>query len=408
VVLQGIVWWGLVHYFATRRIWYGFFDLSDISLYQSYAEQFARGAHLYTDVSFEYPPLAAPLMWLPKWLPPVTDYAWAFAAEMMVLCAAAAAFATATAARLARGYARALGTAIAFALVTLLAGPIAANRFDIAVGLDLAIFMYCMARRWWWAAAALLGVGFALKLMPLLLLPLVLVVAAKPWRMVRIVLTFVVTAALPFIPHVFRSGQAWMYIFRYHASRPLQIESMSSTPYLLAHALVDQQVLIGNSYGSQSLTAPGTETLASVLMGAMPATVGGLYLLVWRRRHYLRRSPSDVGLVAFGLVMTFICTNKVFSPQFLMWVFPFIALLASTPRPSRRILGGLLITAALVTQTEFPSRYWDLVALHTTPILLVAARNLILVTSALFAVVLIWLLPRQVSPRGSLALRRQP
>lgn len=398
VVLQAIVWWLLVHYFKTRRVWYGFFDLSDIAVYQSYANRLAQGLHLYTDVPFEYPPLAAPLMALPNWLPPAIDYWWAFACEMMVFCAIAAVFATATAARLARGYGRPLVTAIAFALVTLLAGPIVANRFDIAIGFDLAVFVYCMARRWWWPAAALLGLGFALKLTPALLLPLVLVLAAKPRRMVKVVLAFVVAAVLPFAPPMFRSDQAWLNVFRYHAARPLQIESLSSTPYLLAHVLVGQQVLIGNSYGSQSLTAPGTETLASVLMVAMPASIGGLYLLVWRRRHYLRRSPSDIGLVAFGLVMTFICTNKVFSPQFLMWTFPFVALLASTPLTSRRVLSGLLIAAAVVTQVEFPSRYWDLVALHTTPILLVAARNLILLTSALLAVVLIWKLPRRGSP----------
>src|SRR5512142_1448231 len=88
--LQVLVWWFIVHYFRTRHSWYGFYDISDIGLYQDYARQFARGLHPYSDVRVEYPPLAIPWMSLAQWLGAWVDYTDAFAGEMIVLCVAAA------------------------------------------------------------------------------------------------------------------------------------------------------------------------------------------------------------------------------------------------------------------------------------------------------------------------------
>jgi hypothetical protein len=396
VILQGVVWWLLVHYFKARHVWYGFYDISDISVYESYAMSFARGAHPYSQVPFEYPPLAAVLILLPKWLPRSIDYWGGFASEMMVLCAAAAACTAGAAARLSRGFARPIATALAFALVTLFAGPIVANRFDIAVGFDMAVFVYCMARRWWWPAGAALGVGFALKLTPAMFLPLVFIMAAKPRQMVKAGLAFLVAAVLPFVPHLLRSSRALHYIFTYHTERPLQIESLYATPYLVAHALGIEPVVVGNSHGSQAITGSGTDTLASISMWLMSACIAAVYVLVWRRRRYLRESPSEIALVALALVLTFVCTSKVLSPQFLIWTFPFLAMVTSVPRASRCLLGMLLLAAVLLTQIEFPSHYWDLVALRNTPIGLVVARNLVLLASAVLAVALLWERPRRV------------
>jgi hypothetical protein len=399
VLLQGIVWWALVHYFKTHRVWYHFFDVSDISLYTIYADAFARGEHAYTDVAFEYPPLAVPLMLFPKWLPPSVDYWAGFASEMMFLCAATAVFATAVAARLSRGFARPMATAFAFSLLTLLAGPIVANRFDIAVGLDMAIFAYCVARRWWWPAAATLGIGFALKLTPAMFLPLVFILAAKPRRILISGLAFLVAAVLPFVPHLLRAGRGVLKVFTYHTGRPLQIESLYATPYLVAHALGMDHVVIGNSHGSQSLVGPGTQTLASLSMWLMPACTAAAYLLIWRRRKHLRESPSDVALAALALVLIFVCTSKVLSPQFLIWTLPLVALVAADPRASRRTVGCLLLLAVVLTHIGFPARYWDLVALQTTPIYLVAARNLILLATTALVVVLLWRWPRRSTPQ---------
>lgn len=400
LVLQVVAWWLIVHYFKTRRIWYGFFDVSDIGLYESYASRFAAGLRLYDEVLFEYPPLAAPLMLVPRLLGRYLDYRTAFATEMAILCAAVAAVTGATAGWLGRGLGRPIATALAFAVITLLGGPLIANRFDIAVGLDIALAAYCMARRSFWWAGVVLGLGFALKLTPALLLPLVLLVAPKPRQAVLALLAFGLAAGMAFLPHVLRSGRAILYVFTYHSERPLQIESLYSTPFLLARAWGKGAVVIGNSHGSQSLIAAGAETAARASMWVMAACLVALYGLLWLRRHRLRSSPSDFALAALGVLLIFECTSKVLSPQYMMWAFPLVALVCTSPRLGSRGVGCMLLAAMLLTQVEFPSRYWDLVALHRGPIVLMAARNLILLSSALAVVLLLVL-------RGPRASRRR-
>ena len=80
IAMQAVAWLALVYLFHVRHPWYGFFDVSDITIYREYAEMFARGLAPYRDVLFEYPPLAVPLLTLPGGLgflggtePPVTD-----------------------------------------------------------------------------------------------------------------------------------------------------------------------------------------------------------------------------------------------------------------------------------------------------------------------------------------------
>ena len=89
-----------------------------------------------------------------------------------------------------------------------------------------------------------------------------------------------------------------------------------------------------------------------------------------------------------GLLLIFVCTSKVFSPQFMIWLLPLAALLATSRRVAGRVASCLVAAATLLSQLDFPSRYWDLVALHTGPIVLVSIRNLILLTGAIFVLVL--------------------
>jgi hypothetical protein len=62
-------------------------------------------------------------------------------------------------------------------------------------------------------------------------------------------LAFLLAASLPFVPHLLRSARAVSYVFTYHSERPLQIESLYATPYLLGHALGIGQVRVGHSHG---------------------------------------------------------------------------------------------------------------------------------------------------------------
>jgi len=312
---------------------------------------------------------------------------------MIALCAAAAAITTATAARLWSGLGRPLATAAAFAAAVALTGAIIANRYDVAVALVIAIFAYCVMQRWWLLAAVVLGLGFALKLTPALLLPLVFVLAVRRRQIVAAAIAFGVAALLPFMPYLLRGGHGLMYIFTYHAHRPLQVESLLASPYLIGQALGLTHVTIVNSYGSQGLGGAAARQIATLSPWLTLAALAVVYAFVWRRRDYLRATPSAVPLAALALVLAFVCTSKVLSPQFIIWTFPLVALVAASKGRGQRVLGLLLLVAMLLTQIEFPAQYWNFISLHSGPIALVALRNLVLLAAGVLAAVLVWRLP---------------
>ena len=111
VAFQAVVWAFLIWLLRADGPWYHFFDVSDITVLPRATRRRSRRACASTRTSpFEYPPLALPLFTLPPHGDPASYPNW-FAAEMIVLCSAAAALTGATAAALWRGLARPLAAA---------------------------------------------------------------------------------------------------------------------------------------------------------------------------------------------------------------------------------------------------------------------------------------------------------
>ena len=82
---------------------------------------------------------------------------------------------------------------------------------------------------------------------------------------------------------------------------------------------------------------------------------------------------------------TFVAFGKVLSPQFLIWLVPFVPLV----RGRRGVSASALLLAALgLTQTWFPGSYWTLALDHSSPYSwFLRARDLVLVA---LAVLLAW------------------
>ncbi len=393
VAFQAVSWAVLIALLRRGGPWYYFFDVSDIVVYFDYAQKVAQGLRVYKDFSFEYPPLALPLFTLPPHGDPASYPNW-FAAEMILLASAAAALTGATAAALWRGLARPLWAAGAYAVAILAAGAITANRYDVAVALTLAACLLFLARRHTTAAGAALGVGVALKLTPGLLLPLVLILAGSRRRILSALAAFAVFAFVPFLPFLGRID-GLTNIITYHAQRPLQVESVPGTPYLIAGALGKWGIGTGTSFGSQSLAGPGSVIVARLSVWVGLLLVAGVYLLVWRRRTLLRAAPEFVPLAALACVLAFTVANKVLSPQFLCWTLPLVALVVVGRTTLQRVAGGLTLAAIALTQVEFPKLYWRMVAFEDGPVAVVVARNAVLVAAAVVAALALWKLPER-------------
>jgi len=384
----------LVYAVVFPNLWYGEHDVSDIVIYQGYAQAMASGQQPYRDFEFEYPPMAAWLMALPGHSQSYADYTTWFSLVMFVLTAITAVAVALAAVRVWPTGWRPYAAAVLFAVAVAAVGAIVENRFDIAVALAITLAVLFLARKQVVLAAAVIGFGFALKLTPAVFLPLALLLAPTIRRAAVAAGVFALAALAPFIPYLVMSPGGIWHIFAYHMQRPVQLESVIATPFLLGRAFGLIWVDVVTSYGSQGIVARGSTTAATASTLLTVAAVVAVYALLLRRRRLLFSSPRALPLAALAIVLAMMTFSKVLSPQYFIWLLPVVAL-AVLEEP---LLGALCFVTLLLTQINFPAKYWGLVYLDPSSIKWLAARNVALVACFLFA---LWRLIRL--PAGEVA-----
>jgi hypothetical protein len=384
--------------------WYGEHDISDIVIYQDHAKVMLQGLLPYRDFELEYPPLAPALFALPGHADDSSAYAHWFNDWMYVFSLLTAVVTALVGVAIWPRGRRAWLVALAAGLAMAAVGTIVENRFDIVVALCMVTALLFVCVRLPLPAAVALGIGFALKLTPIILLPLVLIIARGPKRKLAALAAFAVSAAIPFVPYVAMAPGGVAHIFTYHMDRPLQIESVLATPLLVGHALDRVRVEIVTAFGSQGIAAPGATTLASAGTYLTVVALALVTVLVWRRRDVLRAQPDLIPIAALAFVLAGMVFGKVLSPQFMVWLVPFVAVVVVRDQ----WLGGMGFATLLLTQINFPVKYWKLVYLEPNAIMWLAARNALLVATFAFALVRLWNLgpparraARAAEPAGS-------
>lgn len=197
--------------------------------------------------------------------------------------------------------------------------------------------MLALARGRPWLAGVLLGVGAGFKFYPLLLLGPVLVIGMRRWRdggspapAVRTAVAAVGTAVAVNLPVALAWPVGWAEFFRLNQTRPADPDSL----YNVLSALS----------GWAGFDGPLASGQPPVVLNAVTAVLfalccAGIAVLAW----YAPRPPRLASL-AFLVVVAFLLVNKVWSPQYSLWLVP-LAVLA-LPRP--RVLLGWMLVDALV------------------------------------------------------------
>ena len=349
----------------------------------------------------EYPPLAVPIFRLPGHARDPDAYVHWFTMTMGIFTLLTAAATTFAACRYWPRGGRAYVAAVLFPVGVALTGAIIVNRYDASVALLIAVFILCLWARWLTAAAFVLGMGFALKLTPALLLPLVLLLAGHPRRWAWPLVAFAAAAAAPFLPYLLWSPSGLWYVFQYHLERPLQIESVLGTPMLFGKLIGVSQATFGYNHGSHMLVARGVGLAATASGGLMLLAVAGVYLLIWRRRERLRAAAPDQAIAVLALILALMTFGKVLSPQYFIWILPAWALVAARDR-ALAILGGFTL---LLTQVEFPALYGRFLAMQPESVAIVVTRNTLLVVFFAVAAWRLWGLPDETTPAEVAGLR---
>jgi hypothetical protein len=385
-VVYALVYVTVVKALVYDHWWYGEHDVSDIVIYQDHAKVMLQGLLPYRDFELEYPPLAPALFALPGHADDYAAYTHWFNAWMYVFSLLTAVVTALVGVAIWPRGRRAWLVAVAAGLAMAAVGTIVENRFDIVVALCMvtALLFVCVRRPL--PAAVALGIGFALKLTPIILLPLVLILARGPKRKLAALAAFAVSAAIPFIPYIAMAPRGVAHIFTYHMDRPLQIESVLATPFLLGRVFHRVGVEVVTAYGSQGIAAPGTGLAASVSTWLTIAALALVAALVWRRRRVLEQQPDLIPVAAFAFILAAVVFGKVLSPQYMVWLVPFVAVVVVRDQ----WLGGMGFATLLLTQINFPVKYWNLVYLEPNAIMWLAARNALLVATFAFALVRLW------------------
>jgi hypothetical protein len=136
------------------------------------------------------------------------------------------------------------------------------------------------------------------------------------------------------------------------------------------------------THGAQALSGRGAGLAADLSTAAELLAVGAVWIAFARRR----AADGETALAACAAaVAALVAFDKVLSPQYVIWLVPFVLLV----RGVRGALAtGLLFVALGLTQTWFPGHYWQLALLQASPwTWYLLARDLVLVA---LAAVLAW------------------
>jgi len=239
------------------------------------------------------------------------------------------------------------GAALTFALYALVgAWGTAEGRFDLVPAALTLLCVLAAERKHWTAAYIALAFGTLLKIYPLLLLPALFIAEQHAARRFHRPAETITLTSLPMeLRRTLRGIGNWRWknslvffsilfgvtaIFalldfqgavvsqlNYFAHRPVQIESTGSTILWIATQF-GYPAHVEFTFGSLNIVSVLGNTVSSFFLLAF---VLGYVYTIWLQW----RGKLDVVQSFIALLLVFIATGKVFSPQYLIWVMPLLA-----------------------------------------------------------------------------------
>ena len=287
-------------------------------------------------------------------------------------------------------------------------GPILLTRLDLIPGLAVGVGVAVVVSHPR-VAGALLAFATASKLWPGVLA----VALVDRWnargtwqRLGFFALTLV---ALVGITTVTEGFERVISPLTYQDVRGLQVESVAATPFTFLSAIDERWEINLSSSKSYEVTGPGVELAMHAATAVMALTLLlGVYIAL---RHFLRGGWNTERALAAAtmLVALLLLGNKVFSPQYVLWLAPLICLampanverrgvrgdgtrwrdvLLDTSEGAPLALGVLTVIIAGLSFLVFPISYGWLVSSGPAviPASILVVRNLLCILVAIIAV----------------------
>ena len=322
----------------------------DVRIYCEAASAVFSGQWPYHGFSLPYPP-GSLLFFIPPGLlaGDCAAYLVHFKIELLVLSMVGVVATASIARRLGQPLAR---TLLLYSCALPVLGSIVPQRYDLAPAILVLLAGAAWLRGWRTVAWALLALGTLTKVYPALLLPLF---SSLEWRghgwrsMLRGWLTFVCLIVGGLLPFLVAAPQETISVFGAQSGRGLEIESTLALLLLAGRQFGLPAAAEYNGYlNTWEVTSPHSEVLQLALL----ALQGGLLLLLWVRFHRSSDTgPADLMRYSAACLAVALVTSKVFSPQFMIWLFPLPLLVG---RQRLAAASGLFLVAMLLTHLANP------------------------------------------------------
>jgi hypothetical protein len=269
-------------------------------------------------------------------------------------------------------------------LVALVAlGPIAISRID-SVSLVLALFgLLAIGASRLNIATALLTVAGWVKIWPIAVFLAML--ASFRSRLWPLSLATAISAAI-LITGFNLGGASVLSFVTAQQERGLQIESVMATLWMWLSSFGLAEIYFDDEILTNQVRGPGVNELAASANALLFLALGAVFVLALYAKQKRNQSLPVFVWASLAGVASLIVFNKVGSPQFMLWlVFPILAgLYFGIPRFRLVAIIGLVI--GVLTQLVYPIFYLELLALESGTLVLLTARNLLVIWLLVVAV----------------------
>ena len=237
-------------------------------------------------------------------------------------------------------------------------GSILWQRYDLVPAFVVLLALAAWVKGWREVAWALLGLGTLVKIYPVLIAPLFALAdyrAGGVRRAGRGIAIFSAVVALGFAPFFIASFEETSQIFFAQTGRGFEIESVGASLMMAAswfgfaaQAVYKRRL---NTWEADSPVAGGLQIL---FLGLEAAATLFVYWRFWRAK-----DANAFSLIRYAgaLLALSLLTAKVFSAQFIVWLFPLAVL---TGKTKFNVTAVLFLLAGALTQIGFPYQWQEL------------------------------------------------
>ena len=335
---------------------------NDVVLYDWWAANILGGNFPVADPMWQYPPLAA-LVFIAGYLIAPESIGFvllATSADLLI-------FYFLLNAGLNRKQVTLLPAAI-WVSTALLMGPIMLGRFDVFPTLFAVIALIFATRSKIFGTSV--AIGSILKIWPILLF-----FGLSKSKIKHSAVWFINTVALLSILLTIWWPESFSFLAG-QRSRGLQIESVAALPFMLQHP-GPEYLFVEFRFGAIELNAIGTAEMS--LLATLIMIILVSQIIYWRWRGYLEQIA--ISEIAIYVVTLSILTSRVFSPQYMIWIFGLLAVCALHDMPNFKRIFGLVAVSAFMGQVLYPGFYNEYMNGELIPLIVQVIRIFTLIAA---------------------------